>query len=298
MRWGLNGLTLLLALATATGSSQKSSSSGSPNCRISQPIIRLPGLSEASGVAASRRTPGILWAHNDSSLPELFVLDLQGAIKGRVRVTGASVDDWEDIAVGPCPEGSCVYVGDIGDNKENRRAITLYRVPEPAPGDAATAKADVFQAAYPDGAHNAESLFVTTEADVFVITKGTGGPVALYRFPRPLVSGRTMTLERIGELIAGPRIDQRDRPTAADASSDGTWVAVRTTRLLTFHRTTELVSGRWREVFRTDLTSVGEPQGEGVAFAGNGTVVLVGEAGRSLARTGTFAKLECTLTGQ
>ena len=43
-------------------------------CRPSGDIVRLNGLSEASGVAASRRMPGVLWAQNDSGEHLIFAL--------------------------------------------------------------------------------------------------------------------------------------------------------------------------------------------------------------------------------
>jgi hypothetical protein len=204
------------------------------------------------------------------------------------------VDDWEDIAVGPCPQGSCVYIADIGDNSGTRKHITVYRVVEPAPGEAATSPAEMFNAEYPDGPHDAEALFVAGDSDVLLITKGDPGPVALYRFPRPLTAGRTSRLERIGAPVADAKIEARDRPTAADVSPDGQWVAVRTTHFVAFYRTSDLIAGRWREAFRADVSDLDEPRGEGVTFAGNDTLVLVGEAGSPLRGPGTFARLACT----
>jgi hypothetical protein len=258
--------------------------------------IRLPELPEASGVTASRRTPGVFWAHNDSDDPVIFALDERGAVTGRVRVAGAQVDDWEDIATGPCPPGSCLYIGDIGDNRGKRKRITVYRVAEPAPGDAATDPVQVFHAAYPDGAHDAEALFVTADADVFIITKGDPGPVALYRFPRPLDATRPMQLQRVGEPLAARNVEAKNRPTAADVSQDGEWVAVRTTHHVTFYRTADLIVGRWRQAFRFDLTGLGERRGEGLSFAAKDMVVLVGEGGGLTRNPGTFATLACALT--
>ena len=198
------------------------------------------------------------------------------------------------------PWGAASKVGlctlaDIGDNSGTRKHITLYRVAEPTPGDAATAPVESFQAAYPDGPHDAEALFVSGDSDVFLITKGDPGPVALFKFPQPLASGTTLQLQRIGEPIAGANIEAQDRPTAADSSPDGQWVAVRTTQWLAFYRTADLIAGRWREAFRTDVTGLGEPRGEGVTFAGNDSVILVGEAGGLLRGDGTVARLTCTL---
>ena len=287
--------TVVLALA-AVLLWPREVSSQQPTCRVSTEIVRLAELPEASGVAASRRTPGIFWAHNDSGDPVLFALDERGAVKGRVRVTGAQVDDWEDIAVGPCARGSCLYIGDIGDNSGKRDRITLYRAQEPAPGDTATDAVEVFHATYPDGAHDAESLFVTPDSDVFIITKGDPGSVALYRFPRPLGSKGSMQLQRVGEPLAGGRVDAKDRLTAADISQNGEWVAVRTTHYVTFYRTTDLIAGRWRQAARFDVTGLGERRGEGLAFAAKDIVVLVGEGGGLTRNPGTFATLACSLT--
>jgi hypothetical protein len=262
-------------------------------CRVAGPLVRVPDLSEGSGVAASRRTPGLFWAHNDSGDPIVFALDHKGSVTQRIRVTGADVDDWEDIAVGPCAQQTCLYIADIGDNSGRRKQITLYRTPEPAPADAATAPVEVFHAAYPDGAHDAEALFITPGSDVFIVTKGDPGPVALYRFPRPLTPGTTHRLQRVGEPPATGKVDAKDRPTAAGISQDGRWVAVRTTDYIRFFRTADLIEGRWRDAFRTDVTALDEPRGEGITFAANGDVILVGEGGGLTRRPGTFATLSC-----
>ena len=261
-------------------------------CTVASPIARIDGAGEASGAVASRRTPGVVWTHNDSGEPILIAVDTRGAVIGRVRVTGAQVDDWEDLAIGPCPQGTCVYIGDIGDNRGRRDRITVYRVPEPSPDMTATPPAEAFHAAYPDGAHDAESLFVTPEARLFAITKGDPGPVALYRFPHPLQSVSVMRLERVGAPLGEGNVARHDRPTGADTSSDGRWVAVRTIAWLAFYRTADLTSGQWRAAARADLSGVGERRGEGVAFGPDGTVFLVGEGGRD---GGTFARLRCTL---
>jgi hypothetical protein len=234
--------------------------------------------------------------HNDSGEPMLFALSHQGALIGRVRVTGAELDDWEDITVGPCPQGSCVYVGDIGDNSGKRDRITIYRVPEPLPKDASTEPAEAFHATYPDGKHDAEALLVTANGDIFIITKGDPGPIALYRFPRPLRAAATMALERIGAPPpeTDAKVDAADRPTAAAVSQDGHWVALRTTDRVVFFRASDLISGQWREAFRTDVRSLREPRGEGLTFGADGTVFLVGEGG-GFSRPGTLARLDCTL---
>ncbi|HSL20264.1 MAG TPA: ArsR family transcriptional regulator [Vicinamibacterales bacterium] len=287
-------LVVAPALYALEGPQQETGRTRASPCTISQPVVRLPGLPEASGVAASRRSPGVLWAQNDSGKPVIHAINSDGTVAGAVVVEGAEVDDWEDVAVAACPQGTCVYIADIGDNDGSRERITVYRAPEPLPRDASTQPAEAFHGVYPDGPHDAESLFVAADSTVFVITKGDPAPVALYRFPNPLRGGTPMRLERVGQAVATARIDSKDRPTAADASSDGRWVAVRTTHWLEFHRAADLTSGQWRAVARADLTEVGERRGEGLALGANGTVFLVGEGGLG-SSPGTFARLSCTL---
>jgi hypothetical protein len=263
-------------------------------CRLAARPLALRELPEASGIAASRRNPGVLWSHNDSGEPVVFALDTLGRVRGRVRIVGAKVGDWEDVAVGPCPSGTCLYLADIGDNRASRRHITVYRVREPAVGDNVTASAEAFDATYPDGANDAEALFVTADrgGDVFVMTKGDTGPVVLYRYPRPLRSGSTVRLERVATLHARPK--NNERITGASASPDGNWVVLRTNDALMFFHTTDMTSGRFGDAQRFDLKQLREPQGEGVALLADGTVYLVGEGGGK-GYAGSLAKVACAL---
>jgi hypothetical protein len=265
---------------------------GAPHCQASGALARIADLPEASGVAISRRSPGRLWAHNDSGDAVLVALDTRGSVTGRVRVTGAKIDDWEALAVGPCPDGWCIYMADIGDNAANRKRVTIYRVPEPSSEDSVNVK-DTFHATYPDGAHDAEALLVAPDGGLFIVTKGESDAVGLYRFPRELRSGTTHQLERVGKPRASGKASATERITDGAVSPDGTWVVLRTSGGFTFHRAADLFAGHWNDAGRIDLKPVGEPQGEGVAVAADGTVYLTGEGGGK-SQPGTFARLVCS----
>jgi hypothetical protein len=71
-------------------------------------------------------------------------------------------------------------------------------------------------------------------------------------------------------------------------------VALRTHEAITFYAAEEFVAGKIREVFQYDVTPLGEPQGEGVAFSAGGEIWLTGEGGGN-SRPGTLARLDCTL---
>ena len=163
-------------------------------------------LNELSGLAASRLHPHVLYAHNDSGdTARFFAMRDNGEALGRFNLAGATAVDWEDLAVGPCPQGSCIYIGDIGDNSVNRTNTVVYRTAEPsaaslAPGATTSVTFDAFPFAYPDGAHNAEALLVhPTSGQLYVLTKESAlvAQTRVYRFPTPLRAGERVTLEYV-----------------------------------------------------------------------------------------------------
>lgn len=254
-------------------------------CTLTTGLSPLAGVAEASGVAISRQTPGIIWSHNDSGKPLLFAFDGSGKPRARVEVAGASMSDWEDLATGACQEGSCLYIADIGDNNRARRQITIYRVREPRIDEKTTQPAQALSVAYPDGAHDAEALFVMPNAQLFLVTKERADTAALYRVPTP-AAGSIGRLEEVSRIPVAA-------VTGATASPDGRWVALRTNTELLFYPAAELVAGKNPQPRRFDLRSLKEPQGEGVAWGADDLLYLVGEGG---GRGGTLAAIRCTLS--
>jgi hypothetical protein len=255
---------------------------------------KLPTLHEASGLALSRRDPNVLWSLNDSGAPAVVALSPSGELLGRVRVAGASVNDWEDVSVAPCGDESCLYIADTGNGGGTQRNdVVVYRVREPLPSDRETAPPDVFDVAYPDGEdHESDAVFVLNE-QLFLITKGH--PAVLFAFPRNLTPGTMQTLERLGEIpTAGfppGTIPRRYRVTDAEASPDGQWVAIRTNDALLVYRSADLLARRTHTFWRADLRFLAEPRGEGVAISDEGDVFLASE--RVSEGTGTFTHLKC-----
>ena len=258
-------------------------------CTTGGSLAPLAGLSEASGLAASRRVPGRFWTHNDSGSAVLFALDSRGGVAGQVRVDGATVEDWEAVAVGPCGAESCLYLGDIGDNEANRRRITVYRVPEPGDASGTATVSGVFHATYPDGAHDAETLLMA-DGRLYVVTKGETGPVAIYRFPVKMEAGATVKLEQVGTISSQRSADSRI--TDGSVSPDGQWVVLRSRSALTFYRASDVLAGRSAPVSSVNVTALNERQGEGVAFGDGNTVALAGEGGGK-GQPGTFARFSC-----
>jgi hypothetical protein len=202
-----------------------------------------PGISESSGLAASRRNPGLLWTHNDSGdEPLVYCIDLKGAPCGVWRVTGAEAWDWEDMAAGPGPRPGepYLYLGDIGDNLDQRTEIIVYRIPEPAvaaggaavatrAAPAASAPAEALKLRFPDGPHNAEALAVhPTTGDLYVISKDAQA-ARVYKAAAPLeASSKATTMTQVGTIRLGSGTRGLEQVTGADISPDGRRAALST----------------------------------------------------------------------
>lgn len=262
-------------------------------CRTVAAAIPLPNdVRETSGLALSSTSPDVLWTHNDrGDAAYIHAVDGDGRHVGRTAVAGAGFEDWEDIESGPCDGGTCLYIADIGDNDGSRESITIYEVVEPEPGAAATQPARALHARYPDGPHNAESLFMLPGGDLYIVTKGDDGPVALYRYPVSARAEGNVVLEKVREIMPEPA-GRPGRVTGASASPDGSRVVIRTYAALYIYEAGALTGGGTAAPVVVDVRHLEEPQGEGVVLADDGTVWLSTEAEESGASP-RLARLSC-----
>ena len=129
-------------------------SSGTQTCRVASESVALPDdMDEIQRRRAGPARAGcVLDPRRLRRGPRAVRGGPQGRLVGRVVVSGARNRDWEDMAIGPCPGGDCVYVADIGNNRPgSRNELVLYRAPLPQPTDSATPPAEVFRARFPGG---------------------------------------------------------------------------------------------------------------------------------------------------
>ena len=138
-------------------------------------------ITEASGIVASRKNPGILWVHNDSgNSARIYAVNEDGSLLMTCRIDGARCRDWEDIAIGPGPDKGhdYLYIGDIGDNRARYKSVIIYRVQEPkvdpngTQTDIQIGPAEAIELVYPDGPKDAETLMVDpTNGDIYIVSK-------------------------------------------------------------------------------------------------------------------------------
>ncbi|MBU0552499.1 hypothetical protein KKB55_03700 [Myxococcota bacterium] len=202
-----------------------------------------PRIDEPSGLVASRRHAGVYWTHNDSGDgPRLFAVTAEGRLLRVYDVIGAAAEDWEDIAL---DDAGQLYIGDIGNNKNRRRDLTVYIASEPDPGPLTPAappgpprplpikRAVRFsypdQAEFPPKARNfdAEALFWARD-HLYLLTKHRGDQrTNLYRF-EDLSGAAPIQPRKIGDgfFLGGDPARFGGMVTAADATPSGDHLAV------------------------------------------------------------------------
>jgi hypothetical protein len=270
-----------------------SAAGGGARCLpVLQPAALPESIRESSGVVASRRYEGVYWTLDDSGPSELYAVDAQGVLVGRVEVPTDLGEDREDLSLGPCESGECLYIADVGDNLERRRSVALYRLPEPDPTDDIASPPEVFRFRLPDGPRDVEAAYLLPGERLHLLSKGRNGPPTLYRYPGPLRDDATVVLEAVQRFGDGARPISR-QVTGADASPDGRIVVVRTYETLAlFHVAADTLAPIPGST--VDLRTLREPQGEGVAMAPGGRIVLTSERGPFGGR-GSIALLGCEI---
>lgn len=154
--------------------------------------VQPPWVTEASGIAASTLHPNTFFIVQDAgNAPEFLALDEHGADMGRFTMEATTNVDMEDLSLVPCDVGTCIYVADIGDNKELRTSYELVKVAEPdviGAGLTAVVPATHMKYEYGDGlSHNAETLLIhPITGEIGIVTKNSeGGESTIWRGPSP-----------------------------------------------------------------------------------------------------------------
>ena len=190
-------------------------------------------LTEVSGVAVVRGAAGLWWMHNDSGdSARAFAVDGAGKIALTVNLVGAGAFDWEDMSA----HDGWVYLGDIGDNFSIRTDVQVYRFAQPkirrgALGQTLDLKEGAWEKTtlrYPDGAHNCESLAVTPDGRVLLVTKEKGGVSGFYRWNFPWKGGASGVLSKVAAYKFDGTSHKSRLATGADFSEDGRKLVVTT----------------------------------------------------------------------
>ena len=255
-RW-LAGLTLALVLAGCGGGEAPPTTPTSPPAgggggggggRDSGVEVQREAFAAGggSGIVASKRYPGVLWAIRDrggqdrpgrpqNALYAYKVTDgkvakLAGGAAFKAVPMPVPAGDWEDI--GRDSEGN-LWIADIGNNECDRTDTALLKVREPDPVATGPAKLlATYRFRFPDppsgcAGRNAEAMFLVDDVP-YLIDKAEES--TLYRFPS-LDPDAAVTLEKVG-VLAG----QVANLSGADLSTDRRRLAVNTHTVLSVYQ--------------------------------------------------------------
>jgi hypothetical protein len=188
-------------------------------------------LSEVSGIVASHAQAGVFWVHDDSGAgPDFYAIDAAGNVLQEYNLT-ASVQDWEDIALGPGAGGDFIYIGDVGDNSSVRTNCRILRIAEPtvptSPAAPINVAHDEFWFVYPGGPQNCETMLVDwTSGAPYLIEKVGSTTPRVHKFPLPLdtawTSANPVTLTQVA--ATGTYLSTL---TGGDSSADGRRIILR-----------------------------------------------------------------------
>jgi hypothetical protein len=226
--------------------------------------IMHPAIVESSGLAASRRYPGVIWTHNDSgSNPFIFAMRENGTSIRAFQVKGASLIDWEDIGT---DNSGNLYLADIGSNGMQRTHVAVHRLREPNPYRVSAARVDkTWLLRFPDRRVDCEGFFVSKGFGYVVTKERANNRVSIYRFPLTAPGGRSVLLRKVTEVEVNADV------TAASISANSSRLALLTEEgpyVFTINGNVALTGSAPRAFVRFDNTFM-----EGACFVGRGLLV-------------------------
>ncbi|NLH16495.1 MAG: hypothetical protein GX455_07950 [Phycisphaerae bacterium] len=212
------------------------------SCSVQSPIltgwVQYDELDEISGLAISRKNPGVIWVHNDKGGRAcVYAIRPDGRLLGIYELYDVNDRDYEDIAIGPGPANGVdyLYVGNIGDNDEEYATLDIYRVAEPTvdpnqpPQEYLLTEVDRIKVDFPEGSRDCEALMVDTNGDLYLATK-LRQPTEIYRSPYPQSTERKNTLQLVALVDLTWQVPDNENfrgATGGDISASGGKIALR-----------------------------------------------------------------------
>ena len=190
-------------------------------------------MKEISGLAASRQTPGYLWAHGDENTGDnrkIIAIQPDGTLAMTVDLTTPNTDrdDWEDIATGIYDGKNYVFIGAIGDNDlafNDQYYIFYFEEPAISSGTQ-NVTVNTIRFGYPDNtAHNTETLMYDNVEQMFYIADKVDGVCHLYKLPFSTTYGTGV--QRLTEVCALGNGSKFKLANGGDITPDGHLMAIK-----------------------------------------------------------------------
>jgi len=223
---------------------------------------------ESSGMAASYTHPGVGYTLNDNSEDRQTVYSFRisnGKVLGKTELPYPKRGDTESIYADP--KGR-LWVGDLGDNDNERTDAAIIRFTEPGDGNRTPTGLVRFPVRYSTGKPNVEAMLVNPVNDqVYLIDKRESSASSLYRLPATLVAGRT-------NLATPTTVSMPANVSDGVISRNGRTAIVRTDDDVQFFRTPT-----WDRYAVFDVPHLNDP--ESVTIEPGQTTFLFGSEGKN-----------------
>ena len=252
-------------------------------------------IDEASGLTKSKQHVGVFWTLNDSGgTPTLYAINAARQLVSVLEVEDATNEDWEALTAS---DDGYLYIGDFGNNQNERRNLAIYRVPEPKrllpASQTMSARAEKLpfvyaeQMSFPDNQalnFDAEALFYAPSTDegrgrLYLLTKHrSDSRTALYRFPRFEANASVRPTLVDSFDVGGEGYWFGGRVTGADLHPSKGLLAILTYHKVLIFEVDRLSPRLDKPQFSVELVSRHTQQVEGIAWDGT-TLMLVNEQG-------------------
>ena len=241
-------------------------------------------LEENSGIQCY--SEGSVWVIEDNgNKDEIYKVNFTGKIIREFTVKNAKNNDWEDLAKDKLGN---LYIGDFGNNDNDRKTMTIYKLPNPEKEKGDKIEAEKIEFNYPEQKKfppKKEKLLYDTEAffhwnnALYIITKNRtrpyNGKALIYKVPD--AKGKYKA-RLVGEFIVCSN-QKTCSITSADISPDGEKIALLTygyLLILTDFELDDFSKGNKQQIdlgVRTQL--------EAISFKNNSTLLLSDEKSRA-----------------
>lgn len=195
------------------------------------PMGKFPSkLKEVSGMEITQ--DGEIWVIEDSGNKDhVYLVDQEGDIKKSLEIDHAKNEDWEDLAM---DNNGNLYIGDFGNNGNDRKNLVIYKVHKDEMGKKEP-NAEKIEFKYPEQKEfppKKENLYFDTEGffhlddHLYIFTKNRTRPYSgktwIYRVPDKEGDYKA---EFLGDLFLCSDQDHCS-VTGADISPDGKTIAL------------------------------------------------------------------------
>ena len=238
-------------------------------------------ISESSAVEITDKSDAIWTLQDSGNEAELYALNANGTLKNTVRITNAKNNDWEDLT---SDEEGNLYIGDFGNNDNERKDLSIYKVnaADLNKSEAAVSKKIMFyypeQTSFPpkksERIFDVESFFYY-QNNFYLFTKNRSskfnGETTLYQVPNQEGNHAAKKISTF-KTCAG---FSHCAVTSADISPDGKKAVILSSTFIwvfTNFKGNDYFSG---DVEQIDLQSF--TQKEGICFKDNNTLYISDE---------------------